>query len=236
MENALLVGLSRQMTLERQLDVISNNIANVNTTGYKADQSLFEEFLTSGAHEDNFVGKDRKVSYVQDRGTYRDFSQGALQQTAGGERYTRDGNLQINSQGQLTTVGGDAVLGNAGPIIFQPTDHDVAISADGTITVVEGAARTDTIRGKLRLVSFADAQSLLKQGSNLYAASNAAAAQPDLKATVKQGYIEKSNVNSVAEMSRMIEVSRTYSQIANILQQQSDLHKNAINQLAEIPT
>ena len=254
MENALLVGLSRQMTLERQLDVISNNIANVNTTGYKADQSLFEEFLTSGAHEDNFVGKDRKVSYVQDRGTYRDISQGALQQTAnpldvavdgeaflavqttGGERYTRDGNLQINSQGQLTTVGGDAVLGNAGPIIFQPTDHDVPISADGTITVVEGAARTDTIRGKLRLVSFADAQSLLKQGSNLYAASNAGAAQPDLKATVKQGYIEKSNVNSVAEMGRMIEVSRTYSQIANILQQQSDLHKNAINQLAEIPT
>ena len=120
MENALLIGLSRQTTLERQLDVISNNIANVNTTGYKADQSLFEEYLTSGAHEDQFVGKDRKVSFVQDRGTYRDYSQGALQQTgnpldvaidgegflavqsAGGERYTRDGNLQVNAQGQLT--------------------------------------------------------------------------------------------------------------------------------------
>jgi len=253
-ENALLIGLSRQTTLERQLDVISNNIANVNTTGYKADQSLFEEFLTSGAHEDNFVGNDRKVSYVQDRGTYRDFSQGALQQTsnpldvavdgeafmavqtAGGERYTRDGNLQLNGQGQLVTVSGDAVLGNAGPIIFQPTDHDINISPDGTITVVEGAARTDTIRGKLRLVSFADAQSLLKQGNNLYAAGNAAAAQPDLKATVKQGYVEKSNVNAVGEMGRMIEVTRTYSQIANLLQQQSDLHKNAINQLAEVPT
>jgi flagellar basal-body rod protein FlgF len=254
MENALLVGLSRQMTLERQIDVIANNIANVNTTGYKADQSLFEEFLTSGAHEDNFVGNDRKVSYVQDRGTYRDFSQGSLQQTAnpldvaidgeaflavqtaGGERYTRDGNLQLNGQGQLVTEGGDLVLGNSGPIVFQPTDHDINISPDGTITVVEANARIDTVRGKLRLVSFTDAQSLLKQGSNLYAAANAAAAQPDLKATVKQGYVEKSNVNSVAEMGRMIEVSRTYSQIANILQQQSDLHKNAINQLAEIPT
>jgi flagellar basal-body rod protein FlgF len=254
MENALLVGLSRQMTLERQIDVIANNIANVNTTGYKSDQSLFEEFLTSGAHEDNFVGNDRKVSYVQDRGTYRDFSQGSLQQTAnpldvaidgeaflavqtaGGERYTRDGNLQLNGQGQLVTEGGDLVLGNSGPIVFQPTDHDINISPDGTITVVEANARIDTVRGKLRLVSFTDAQSLLKQGSNLYAAANAAAAQPDLKATVKQGYVEKSNVNSVAEMGRMIEVSRTYSQIANILQQQSDLHKNAINQLAEIPT
>src|SRR5579871_6029713 len=254
MENALLIGLSRQTTLERQLEVIANNIANVNTTGYKADQSLFEEFLTSGAHEDNFVGKDRRVSYVQDRGTYRDFSEGALQQTSnpldvaidgnafltvqtsGGERYTRDGNLQLNSQGQLVTEGGDPVLGNSGPIIFQPTDHDINISPDGTITVVEANARIDTVRGKLRLVSFTDAQSLLKQGSNLYAASNGATAQPDLKATVKQGYIEKSNVNAVAEMGRMIEVSRTYSQIANILQQQSDLHKNAINQLAEVPT
>ncbi len=254
MENALLIGLSRQTTLERQLEVIANNIANVNTTGYKADQSLFEEFLTSGAHEDNFVGKDRRVSYVQDRGTYRDFSEGALQQTSnpldvaidgnafltvqtsGGERYTRDGNLQLNSQGQLVTEGGDPVLGNSGPIIFQPTDHDINISPDGTITVVEANARIDTVRGKLRLVSFTDAQSLLKQGSNLYAASNGATAQPDLKATVKQGYIEKSNVNSVAEMGRMIEVSRTYTQIANILQQQSDLHKNAINQLAEVPT
>ncbi len=254
MENALLIGLSRQTTLERQLEVIANNIANVNTTGYKADQSLFEEFLTSGAHEDNFIGKDRRVSYVQDRGTYRDFSQGALQQTSnpldiaidgdaflavqatGGERYTRDGNLQLNGQGQLVTAGGEPVLGTSGPITFQPTDHDINISPDGTITVVEANARADTIRGKLRLVSFSDQQSLQKQGNNLYAASNGAAAQPDLKATIKQGYIEKSNVNSVAEMGRMIEVSRTYTQIANLLQQQSDLHKNAINQLAEIPT
>jgi flagellar basal-body rod protein FlgF len=253
MENALLVGLSRQTTLERQLDVIANNIANVNTTGYKSDQSLFEEFLNSGAHEDNFKGTDRRVSYVQDRGTYRDFTEGDLQQTgnpldvaidgqgflavqtAGGEEYTRDGNLQINSQGQLATVGGDIVLGNAGPIVFQPTDHDITISADGTITVLEGTARVDSIRGKLRMVSFTDAQALLKQGSNLYSAG-ANAAQADLKSTIRQGYVEKSNVNSVAEMSRMLEVSRTYSQISNMLQQQSDLHKNAISQLSEIPS
>src|SRR5438270_5239162 len=81
MENALLVGLSRQVTLERQLDVVANNIANVNTTGYKADSSLFEEYLMSGAHEDNFVGTDRRVSFVQDRGTYRDFTQGPSEQT-----------------------------------------------------------------------------------------------------------------------------------------------------------
>jgi flagellar basal-body rod protein FlgF len=253
MQNALLIGLSRQTMLERQLDVVSNNIANVNTSGFKADASLFEEYLMSGAHEDNFVGSDRRVSFVQDRGTFRDFSQGAADQTknpldiaidgggflvvqtAAGERYTRDGGLQLNGQGQLVTVAGNPVLGTAGPIVFQPTDHDVSVAPDGTITVQEGASHTDSLRGKLRLVSFPDAQKLLKEGANLYSAGQGAA-QPDLKSAVRQGFIEKSNVNAVAEMSRMIEVSRAYTQIATLLQQESDLHKSAIEKLADVPS
>ena len=250
MENTLLIGLSRQTVLERQLDVVANNIANVNTAGFKADSSLFEEYLMPGAHEDNFIGRDRRVSYVQDRGTYRDFAQGAPEQTknpldvaitgnaflvvqtAGGERYTRDGGLQMNNLGQLVTQGGNPVLGTSGPITFQPTDHDINVSPDGTVTVVEGNGRTDSLRGKLRLVSFTDAQKLLKEGSNLYSGEGAA---PDLKSQVQQGYIEKSNVNSVAEMSRMIEVTRAYTQISTLLQQESDLHKSAIEKLADVP-
>ena len=252
MENTLLIGLSRQMTLERQMDVVANNVANVNTSGYKADKSLFQEYLKSGAHEDNFVGRDRNVSYVQDSGTFKDFSQGPTEQTKNpldvavdgggflvvqtpaGERYTRDGGLQVNNQGQLVTAAGNPVLGNSGPIVFQPTDHDVSIAADGNITVLEGINRIDAVRGKLRLVSFADAQKLLKEGNNLYAAGTAAA-QPDTASKVRQGFVEKSNVNSVAEMSRMIEVTRTYTQISNLLQQQSDLHKSAIEKLADVP-
>ena len=252
MENALLIGLSRQMVLERQMDVVANNVANVNTPGYKADKSLFQEFLKSGAHEDNFVGQDRRVSYVLDSGTFKDFSQGPTEQTKNpldvavdgggflvvqtpaGERYTRDGGLQVNNQGQLVTAAGNPVLGNSGPIVFQPTDHDVSIAADGNITVLEGINRIDAVRGKLRLVSFADAQKLLKEGNNLYAAGTAAA-QPDTASKVRQGFVEKSNVNSVVEMSRMIEVTRTYTQISNLLQQQSDLHKSAIEKLADVP-
>jgi flagellar basal-body rod protein FlgF len=252
MENALLIGLSRQTALERQLDVVANNIANVNTAGYKTDNTLFEEFLNTPAHEDNFVGLDRRVSYVQDRGTFRDFRQGAAEetknpldvtidgsaflvvQTPAGERYTRDGGLHLNNQGQLVTVSGNQVLGAGGPIIFQPTDHDINITADGTITVVEGNSRTDSIRGKLRLVSFANAQSLLKEGSNLFSA-NQGAAQADTKSVVRQGFIEKSNVNAVAEMGRMLEVTRAYTQISTLLQQQNELQKNAIQQLADVP-
>jgi flagellar basal-body rod protein FlgF len=253
MENMLLVGLSRQMTLERQLDVVANNVANVNTTGYKADKSLFQEYLTSGAHQDNFVGRDRRVSYVTDRATYHDFAQGAAEQTKnpldvaidgkaflvvqtpGGERYTRDGSLQINSQGQLVTATGNPVLGTSGPIVFQPTEKQINIAPDGNVTVLEGTNRIDSVRGKLRLVSFAQPQRLVKEGANLYSSGPGSASQPDTTSVVRQGFIEKSNVNSVSEMSKMIEVTRAYTQISAMLQQQGDLRKSALEKLADVP-
>jgi flagellar basal-body rod protein FlgF len=253
MENTLLIGLSRQMTLERQMDVVANNVANVNTSGYKADRSLFQEFLNSGAHEDNFLGSDRRVSYVQDRATFHDLSQGPIEetknpldiaidgggflvvQTPAGERYTRDGGLQINNQGQLVTASGNPVLGNSGPIVLQQTDKQVTIADDGNVTVLEGTNRIDSVRGKLRVVSFAQAQRLVKEGSNLYSAGTGATAQPDTASKVRQGFVEKSNVNSVVEMSRMIEVTRTYTQISALLQQQSDLQKSSLEKLADVP-
>ena len=253
MENTLLVGLSRQMTLERQLDVVANNVANINTTGFKADRSLFEEYLHSPAREDNFVRADRRVSFVQDRATFHDFSAGPSEQTRNpldvaidggaflvvqtpaGERYTRDGGLQINNQGQLVTADGNPVMGASGPIVFQPTDKQINIASDGNVTVVEGTGRIDSVRGKLRLASFADAQKLVKEGSNLYSAGQGIGPQPDTISRVRQGFIEKSNVNSVHEMSRMIEITRTYTQISSLLQQQHDLHRSAIEKLADVP-
>ena len=97
-------------------------------------------------------------------------------QTPAGERYTRDGGLKINNQGQLVNSSGYPVLGGSGPIVFQPTDKEITIAADGNVTVLEGTNRVDSVRGKLRLVSFADAQKLVKEGSNLYSAGDGAAA------------------------------------------------------------
>jgi len=253
MENIGLVGLSRQMTLERQLDVIANNIANINTTGFKADKSVFEEYLRTGAHEDNFVGRDRRVSFVQDRATLHDMASGPNEQTKnpldvaidgnaflavqtpGGERYTRDGGLQINSTGQLVTKSGNPVLGTSGPIVFQPSDKEINIAADGTVTVVEGVNRIDSVRGKLRLVAFAQTQRLVKEGSNLYSAGEGNIAQPATTAKVNQGFIERSNVNSVMEMTRMMDVTRAYTSVAAMLQQQGDMRKSAIEKLADVP-
>jgi flagellar basal-body rod protein FlgF len=250
-QNTLLIGLSRQVTLERQMDVIANNVANVNTNGFKADRSLFQEYLASGAREDHFMaGRDRRLSHVVDRATFRDYAQGSMEstknpldvaidgngffvvQTPAGERYTRDGSFQINNQGQLVNASGYPVLGTGGPITFQQTDKQINIASDGNVTVLEGTARTDSVRGKLRMVRFANPQALEKQGSNLYSGGASVA---DTTSVVRQGFVEKSNVNSVLEMSRLIEVNRTYSHIATLLQQQHDLHRSAIDKLAEVP-
>lgn len=254
MENTLLVGLSKQVALERQLDVIANNIANVNTSGFKAEKSIFEEYLRTNAHEDNFVGADRRVSFVQDRATWHDLAQGSTQltnnpldlvidgdgyfvvQAQGGERYTRNGALQINNVGQLVTTDGNVVQGTAGPITLQPGDADLTVSGDGTVTVREaGNPQANSVRGKLRVVSFDRPQQLVKSGSNLFSAPAGVNATPTTTSRVVQGAVEKSNVSSVGEMTKMLEVMRTYTNIAQILQQQNDLQKTAIDRLAEIP-
>jgi flagellar basal-body rod protein FlgF len=250
MQNALLVGLSRQVALSRELDVVANNIANINTTGYKADGSLFEEYLASAARADQ---TGSRVSYVRDRGTWHDLSPGTVEktnnpldiavdgnaflvvQTPRGERYTRNGALQINSTGQLVTSDGNQVIGDAGPITFQPNDRQVSISRDGTISVREGTSKVDSARGRLRLVSFDNAQQLQKDGSTTFQTAGNAQPQDTKTSSVVQGTIEKSNVRGVVEMSRMIEITRSYTQVASMLQQQHDLSQSAIDKLADVP-
>ena len=254
MENALLIGLSRQISLHRELEVVANNIANVNTTGYKSDSAIFNEFLMPVASHGHFPGADRRLSYVHDRATWRDFKPGALQQTGNpldvaidgdaflvvqtprGERYTRNGSFQINAAGQLVTSEGYQVQSESGQILFQNNDTKISIAEDGTIRVREGAdARSDAIRGKLQLVRFDQVQRLTKEGSSLFFAPVGVTPQTQQKVRVVQGSLEQSNVRAVVEMSRMIEITRTYTQIAGLLQQHGDMRRNAIDKLAEVP-
>jgi flagellar basal-body rod protein FlgF len=255
MDNTSLIGLSRQIALQRELDVVANNVANINTNGFKADNSMFQEYLMPIARANQFRGRDTLLSYVHDRATWQDFGQGALQQTgnpldvavegdgfiavqtANGERYTRNGAMQISATGQLVTSEGDAVVGDGGPLQFQAGDHDIAISNDGTISVLNGANTTvSQIRGKIKLTSFADDQQLQKEGSSTFTAPANAQQTAPTKVRLVQGVIEKSNVRNVVAMTRMIEVSRTYTAVATMLQSQSDMHKSAIQQLADVPT
>lgn len=254
MQNALLIGLSRQVAFSRELDVVANNIANINTPGFKGNGAMFEEFIGRTAREGKLSRRDAQVSFVRDRASWVDMTQGSMVrtgnpldvavdgkgfvavQTPAGERFTRNGAFQLNAAGQLVTSEGFQVLGESGPITMQPNDRDIKISADGTISVRQGAnASAEAQRGKLRLTSFDNPGLLQKEGSSTFAAPANVTATADTNSRFVQGSIEKSNVNSVLEMTRMIDVSRNYTQVATILQQQSDMQKSAIEKLAEVP-
>jgi flagellar basal-body rod protein FlgF len=254
MQNALLVGLSRQVALGRELDVVANNMANLNTTGFKGDGTVFEEFIGPTARANGVSPADSRVSFVRDRASWIDLSQGPIErtgnsldvaidgrgflavQTPRGERYTRNGAMQVNANGELVTSEGFQVLGDSGPITLQPKDRDISISLDGTISVREGnAAKTESRRGKLRLVGFDRPGQMQKDGGGTFSAPATVTAQPDTTSRIVQGSIEKSNVRAVLEMTRMIEVTRSYTQVATMLQQQADMQRSAIDKLAEVP-
>jgi flagellar basal-body rod protein FlgF len=247
MENTVLVGLSRQIALRRELDVIANNLANLGTTGFKSESVLFEEHLANSARSDNFsVPQDRPVRFVLDRETHTNMSQGPFEQTGSnldvaidgegffaidtpqGERYSRAGGFQISPTGQLITPAGYQVLGTGGPIVLDPNETEISIARDGTISTKSGE------RGRLRLVRFEEQSQLSKQGDNLYSSSGAPL--PALpRTTVVQSSIEKSNVQSVLEIGRMIEVTRAYTSLASLMTRTDDLRRTAIERLADVP-
>lgn len=241
-ENAQLIGLSRQIALRRQMDVVANNIANLNTTGFKAEQILFEEYVMPVARNNDFPTLDQPLSYVQDWATLHDLSGGAIMQTGnefdvalngdgffavetpGGERWTRSGAFQLDSTGTLVDLSGNPVLGLGGPIQFGPEETGITIAADGAISSSAGA------KGQLRIVEFANAQELVREDSNLFSGGEPLAAT---NSRVLQGHIERSNVSGVAEMAEMIRVQRSYESIASLTQKQDELRRSAIQRLGD---
>ncbi len=241
-ENAQLIGLSRQIALQRQMDVVANNIANLNTTGFKAEQILFEEYVMPEARHNDFPSLDQPLSYVQDWATVHDLAGGAIVQTgneldvalngdgffavqtAGGERWTRAGAFGLNNQGTLVDQSGNPVLGNGGPIQFGPEETGITIAADGTVSSSAGA------KGQLRIVEFANAQELVREGANLFSGGT-----PGLNTNtrVMQGHIERSNVSGVTEMAEMIRVQRAYESVASLAQKQDEMRRNAIQRLGD---
>lgn len=241
MENALLVGLSRQMVLRRQMDVLANNMANVNTAGYKRDKVQFEEHLMPIARMSDARGQDSRLSFVIDPSMYRDFEAGGMEQTGNeldvaisgdawfavqtpeGERYTRNGQFKLNANGDLVAASGDPVLGEGGPINFGPDENGIEIASDGTISTNLGQ------RGKLRLVQFADNGTLRKEGALLFSSDTAPGAADDAK--VAQGMIERSNVQPVLELTRILETVRAYEGVSKALEQTAKLRSDAISRL-----
>ncbi|MGV8854062.1 MAG: flagellar basal-body rod protein FlgF [Devosia sp.] len=241
-KNAQLIGLSQQMALQRQMDVVANNMANINTTGFKAETMLFEEYHMPVARDNDFPTKDQPLSYVEDWATIHDMSGGAMVQTGGdldvalngdgffavqtpgGERWTKAGAFQLDAGGNLVDASGNAVLGESGPIKFGPAETGVLIGKDGSISSSAGA------KGSLRIVEFANPQSLKREGSNLYSGGTPVAAT---KTRAMQGFIEKSNVSGVTEMAEMIRVQRAYETAAGLATKQDEMRRSAIQRLGD---
>lgn len=243
MENTSLVALSRQLVLRRKLDVIANNVANINTSGFKRDALELDEYDMPVSRANTFPRADRIHSFVEDWTTTVDHTPGpvettgnpldvALQgpgyfvvQTPSGERYTRAGDFMLDATGRLVTNDGKPVMGEGGEIVFQPNETDIVIGADGSIATNAGA------RGRLRLVSFEDDRLLTKEGENLFSGEGAL---PAAEARVKQGALEKSNVEGVIEMTRLIEVNRSYEQISRMISDHDELRLKAIQRLGDV--
>ncbi|MCG8561342.1 MAG: flagellar basal-body rod protein FlgF [Hyphomicrobiales bacterium] len=241
MENALLISMSRQMALQRRMDVLANNMANVNTAGFKSDSLMFEEYLMPVARMNDVNGSPSRLSYVQDVAVYRDFAEGTVEQTGGeldvalsgdawlvvdtpnGDRYTRNGQLKLDADGQLVTLDGFAVMGEGGPLTFTVDESGIEIARDGTISTSQG------IKDQLRLVRFENNNLLSKEGSTLFSSEAAPIAAEN--AEVMQGMIEKSNVQPVIELTRIIETVRAYTSVTRTLQQTHDLRRDAIERL-----
>lgn len=237
MENSIYVGLSRQMVLKNNMDIIANNIANVNTPGYRGQNLLFKEYLSDPR------GNDYPLSFVYDVGQYDDTKAGPVHQTNnpldvslsgpgfmgvvgpdGEVAYSRAGQFELTADGTLVTAAGFPVASEGGSSINIPADStSISIDKKGNISNQDGVV------GKLMLVEFENLQKLRPQGNNLYKAD--IAPTPAQNTTVNPGGYEGSNVQPVLEMTRMIDTLRSFQGVQKVLESENERLRTAIQRL-----
>jgi flagellar basal-body rod protein FlgF len=244
MDNAIYVGLSRQMLLERELDITANNLANADTVGFKFESLMNAPDQVTTPSTGGKGGT--QVTFVTSDGVARDYTQGGLTQTgapldvaingkgfftistAKGQRYTRDGRFMLDPTGKLVTQDGDAVQGSGGDITLDPKKGQVSISESGVIS-----QNGETV-GNLSLVTFDSLSALSKDGNNLYRNDSNLTPQPTTSAVIKQGMLEASNVQPVTMITRLIEINRAYDAVASMMSSTSSLSSNAIQRLGSL--
>lgn len=240
METTSYIALSNQGALRREMDSIANNMANMNTTGFKGERMMFVDHLTRSRSGD-FIA-DQRLAFVRDIASYRDTSAGPIEQTGNtldvaihgdgffavqtpdGERYTRSGNFRLDNGGQLVTQDGLPVLSDAGaPIFFAREDTTITITGDGSVSTENG------LLGKLRVVTFDNEQDMLGMGSGLYATEQAPIAKPD--AQIAQYALEKSNIEAITEMTRMMDVNRRYASTQKMIDAEDERIRKMVREL-----
>jgi flagellar basal-body rod protein FlgF len=219
----------------QELQMVANNIANASTTGFRREGLVFSEFIQRLGREDESLSMT--TALVRDI----DLSQGTLVPTGSpfdlaiegdgffqvetpeGPMMTRAGAFTANEAGELSTMDGRRVLDIGGAAIFVPPGAaDLAVSRDGTVS----AAGLPI--GQVAVVVPTDRNSLSRHASGLFTASGV---EPAQNAVVLQGFVEKSNVNPIAEITRMIEVQHAYEQGAKFLDREDERIRAVISTL-----
>lgn len=241
MQNATYIALSSQMALQRQMDVVANNLANMSTPAFKGEEMLFSQYV---------VQPQRSVplDYVEDSGTVRDMKQGPISKTGNpldlaiegqgwfavqtplGARYTRNGHFQLDANGQIVTGDGYPVLNDAGqPIVIPADSQGITVAEDGTISASVDSAQTTL--GKLQVVDFPAPQAVTPAANGLWVTDQTP--QPAADAKLQQGMIEESNVQPIVEITRMLAVSRASGTIKDFLDEEDQRRNNAIDKLSQ---
>lgn len=241
METPTYIVLSRQLGLTRNMEVVANNLANANTTGFKAEGMVFSEYLIRAE-------KPTKLSYVQDLATWRDQREGevittgndldlAIQgdgyfvvQSPNGPIYTRNGRFQLNADGEIVNQAGYQVLAGGAPIIVNPEDGPLNISEDGMVTAdTTQGGNVPVIYGQLDVVTFADPQLLKPAGASGFTSEQPALPGVAADFKIQQRMLEGSNVRAIIEMTNMITVQRSYQSASRFLEGEHERMRRAVN-------
>jgi flagellar basal-body rod protein FlgF len=244
-EGPTYVTLSAQVALQKELDVVANNVANASTSGFKADRQLFQSYV------DQLRVPGDAIAFVQDRATYIDREAGPIQTTGSmmdvaingdgflavatpqGTQYTRDGRLQVSADGTLCDSSGRAVLGpDSAPIQLPPGYSELQIKGEGTIfAVINGTAQSV---GQLGMFRPQDPLTMRKSGEGLFnAAPGTMDVIPadDVNSRIVQGTLEGSTVQPVKEIANMTALSRAYENLQNLLNDDNDREQKMIQTL-----
>lgn len=243
MENASYIGLSRQMVLRRQMEVVANNIANMNTAGYRGEHMLFQSHMM----EPDRPGQrnDHGISMVLDQAVVRDLRPGAMVQTGNpldiaivgegylvldtpaGPRYSRNGHLSLDTERRIVDASGLPVMdANGGAISVPDGTADITISANGDVTADNAQI------GTINIVGFDNELGLTPLGGGLYVSNDLP--RPAQDTQVIQGSYENSNVQPIVEMTTMIQLARSYQSTQKFVQDEHERQVTAIRRLGQM--
>ncbi len=237
MDTSLYVSLSSQVALERRLNTIANNVANANTTGFRAGQIKFEEVLDGvDASAPSYVNEGQSylsplTGSVTETGASLDFAiQGDAwfaAESPAGTIVTRDGRFKMLDSGELVTLEGHAVLDSGGsPIQLNPAGGRPEVAKDGIIR------QDERLVSSIGLFEYQPAEEFQRFGSSGIIAETEPQPVVDTAGIgVLQGFVEGSNVNPIDEMSKLIIVHRTFDQIAASIRDTEASKEEAIKTL-----